>query len=97
MRGGCNVLSLPHSQVVKLNYYALAVSILGECIPETAFEKIQSDKPQFVKNQLTDDDWDDMAKLRAEGIFYKDLGAIYCMDPATIHRKLKRLGLKRFE
>ncbi len=71
------------------------VSILGECIPETAFEKLQSDKPEYVKNQLTDDDWDDMARLRAEGLFFKDLGAIYCMDKATIHRKLKRLSKQK--
>lgn len=92
-----NALALPASQAVKINYYALVVSILGECIPEMAFEKLQSDEPGNVKNQLTDDDWDDMAKLRLQGVFYKELEEIYCLNKTTIYRKLKRLSLKRFE
>ena len=91
------MLSLPYSQAVKTNYYALVVSILSECILETAFEKLQSDAPSKVQNQLTDDDWDDMARLRMQGVYYKDLSEIYGLDKATIHRKLKRLSLKRFE
>ena len=84
------MLSLSYTEAVRLNYYALVVSILGECIPETAFEKLQSDKPQFVKNQLTDDDYRDMVKLREEGVFYKDLSEIFGLDKGTIHRNLKR-------
>lgn len=91
------MLYLPCSEAVKLNYHALVVSILGECLPEMAFEKLQSDAPSKVTNQLTDDDWDDMARLRLQGVYYKDLEEIYGLDKATIHRKLKRLSLKRFK
>lgn len=84
------MLALSYTEAVRLNYYALVVSILGECIPETAFEKLQSYKPGNVKNQLTDDDYRDMIKLREQGLFYKDLSEIYYLDKATIHRNLKR-------
>ena len=91
------ILALPYSQAVKLNYHALVASILSECLPEMAFEKLQSDEPEKVQNQLTEEDWDDMARLRLQGVYYKELSEIYCLDKATIYRKLKRLGLKRFE
>jgi hypothetical protein len=60
------MLSLPYSQAVRINYYALVVSILNNCIPETAFEKVQSDKPSNVTNQMTAADYEDMAKLQIE-------------------------------
>ena len=85
---------LAYSMVVRINYYALAVAILGNCIPETAFEKVQSDKPSKVINQITDDDLHDMLKLREQGVFYKDIAEIYCMDKSTIHRRLKRFSNK---
>lgn len=78
--------------VIELNYHALAVSILVNCIPETAFEKLQSDKPSNVRAQITDSDWSDMVKLREQGVYYKDLEEIYCLDKATIFRKLKSLS-----
>ena len=84
--------ALSRSEAVRTNYYALMVSILTTCIPETAFEKLQSDNPGKVQNQLTDDDWVDIAKLKSEGLFFREIGAIYCMDPATVHRKLKSLS-----
>jgi len=87
------VLSPPCSQV-KINYYALVVSILTTCIPETAFERLQSDKPGNVSNQITDADYDDMLKLRKEGLVYRELGEIYCMNPSIIHRYLKRFKKK---
>lgn len=75
-----------------LNYYALAVAILANCIPETAFERLQSDKPSKVKNQVTHDDYDDMVKMREDGVKFSEIGEIYCMDPSSIHRKLKETG-----
>ena len=86
------MLSLPYSEAVKTNYYALVISILCTCIPETAFEKLQSEKPGSVRNQISDADYADMVKLRAEGLFYRELGEIYCMDPSIIHRYLKRFS-----
>lgn len=86
------MLALPYSQAVKINYYALVVSILKNCIPETAFEKVQSNQPSNVRNQMTDADYADMAKLRAEGLFYKELGEIYCMDKGAVYRKLKAIS-----
>lgn len=83
------MLTLSCSESVKINYYALVVSILNNCIPESAFEKLQSDRPGKVISQLTDADYADMVKMRKEGIFYRDLAEIYCLDKATIHRKLK--------
>lgn len=84
--------ALSRSEAVKTNYYALVVSILTTCIPETAFERLQSEHPSNVSNQITDADYADMVKLRAEGVFYRDLSEIYCMDKGTIHRNLKRFS-----
>ena len=83
---------MSRTEAVKINYYALVVSILNNCIPETAFEKVQSDRPSKVQNQLTDEDWQDMSKLRKDGVYFKELSEIYCMDKASIHRKLQRLS-----
>lgn len=76
---------------VRLNYYALVISIIGDCMPETAFEKVQSEKPSKVRNRITNDDIEDMAKLRAQGLTLKDLGEIYGIDPTVICRRLKML------
>ena len=89
------MLALSCTEAVRLNYYALAVSILSECLPEMAFEKLQSDKPGNVKNQLTSEDWDDMAKLREQGVYYKDLEAIYGLNMGHICRNLKSLKAKK--
>jgi hypothetical protein len=91
------LLALSYTEAVKINYYALVVSILNNCIPETAFEKVQSDKPSVVKNQITDDDLRDMLKLREQGVFYKDLEWIYCMDKSAIHVRLKRFCKRRYK
>jgi len=84
--------ALSRSEAVKTNYYALVVSILTTCIPETAFEKLQSDKPSCVHNQITDEDYTDMLKMRKEGLFLREIGEIYCMDPPIVHRYLKKFG-----
>lgn len=85
------MLTLASSEPIWINYYALVVSIIGNCIPETAFEKIQSETPSTVKNRLSDEDFKDMAKMREEGMFLKDIGEIYGIDPTIICRRLKKL------
>jgi hypothetical protein len=77
---------------MKLNYYALIVAILANCIPETAFEKLQSNTPRSVKNQITTDDLDDMVTLHQEGLSYKEIGEIYCMEKSLLHKRLKNSG-----
>ncbi|KLU66719.1 hypothetical protein DEAC_c13870 [Desulfosporosinus acididurans] len=61
-------------------------------MPETAFEKIQSDRPSKVRNKITDDDIQDMAKLREKGLSLKDIGEIYGIDQTVICRKLKAIA-----
>lgn len=76
---------------VKLNYYAMAVAILEECIVETAFEKLQSDHPDKVKTRylLTPEDTEDMRKLKAQGVTWPELGEIYCVPWTTPYSRLK--------
>ena len=78
---------------MELNYYALCVSILCNCIPETAFEKLQADKPSQVMNWFTPEDVEDMAALRKQGLTFRELGEIYCVDLTSINRRLSKAGL----
>jgi hypothetical protein len=75
---------------IRLNYYALTVSILTGCMVETAFEKLQSDSPSSVAPQINDLDIADMKKLKSEGETYKSLGEIYDMTPTAIFNRIKR-------
>lgn len=72
---------------LELNYHALTVSILTGCIPETAFDKLLTGK---AGNQLTEADYDDMAKLRKQGLKLREISEIYGgLDRAIISKKTK--------
>lgn len=76
---------------LKINYYAMAVAILAECSVETAFEKLQCAYPGKVRSchTLTPEDTEDMRKLKAEGVTWKELGEIYCVPLTTPCGRLK--------
>lgn len=65
----------------KINYYALIVSILTKCTPELAFKKLLLGR---VKNEFTEADYADMAKLRKRGLSLKELSDIYGIDASSI-------------
>ncbi|EGW36495.1 hypothetical protein [Desulfosporosinus sp. OT] len=75
---------------VKLNYYAMAVAILAKCNIETAFEKLQNDTPEKVRNYFTPRDTEDMQKLRDEGLSYYAIAKIYDVSRSTIIGRLNR-------
>ncbi len=70
---------------VRLGYYALTVAILAECRVEMAFEKLQSEHPDLVRNNFTPADKKDMRKLKASGVTWAELGEIYCIPPTTVY------------
>lgn len=74
---------------LKLNYYALTVAILGKCNLETAFEKIQSRYPDKVRPQFSDEDLEDMCKLKAGGVSWPELGRIYDVPWTTVYGRIR--------
>jgi len=77
-----------------LNYFALAVSILSTCPPETAFEKLQNEHPDKVSTVISDDDVLDMRKIKAEGYFYYEIAEMYGITNHAAHYNIKRRKLK---
>ena len=76
---------------IKLSYYALTVSIFSDCTPETAFEKLQHDRPSEVRAQLSQEDLQDMQLLKSQGYTYKQLGEFYGMRPDAVYGRLRNL------
>ena len=77
------------SHEIKLNYYAIAVAILGKCTVETAFEKLQCEHINKVRSTLTPEDTEDMRKLHSEGLPYSAIARIYDVYPNTIIGRLR--------
>jgi hypothetical protein len=77
-----------------LNYYALAVSILNSCLPETAFEKLQSEHPDKVVAFISDEDAIDMRKLKAEGYSYYEIAEMYGVTYYAAYHNIRRRNLK---
>lgn len=71
------------------NWYALAVSILANCIPEMAFRKLESSHPNKLIMKYTKEDIEDMYKLK-KTMTYKELAEIYCSTPEGIYHVMKR-------
>jgi len=80
------------SHEVKLNYYAMAVAILAKCNIDTAFEKLQNDNPEKVRNYFTPEDTEDMQKMRDEGLSYYAIAKIYDVSRSTIIWRVARDG-----
>lgn len=76
------------SHEVKLNYYAMAVAILAECSVETAFEKLQSDHPDKVKPQVSEEDHQDILRFRDQGLLWTEIANIYDMTWQNIYRRV---------
>lgn len=76
---------------VKLGYYALTVAICCSCTPETAFEKLQHERPSEVRAQLSPEDLLDMQRMKEQGYTYKHLGELYGMHPDAVYGRLRHL------
>jgi len=76
---------------IKLSYYALVVAICCSCTPETAFEKLQHERPSEVRAQLSLEDLQDMRRMKAAGYTYKQLGELYGMHPDAVYGRLRHL------
>lgn len=79
----------------KENWYALVISILGNCIPEIAFKKIESDHPDKVKMRYTREDLKDINKIKSSGVTYKELAEMYCTTPDNLYCLLSKAKKKR--
>ena len=83
---------------MKLNYYALVVAVHVGCTPETAFERLQHDRPSTVAAQLSDEDLQDMQRMKVQGWTYKALGELYGMTLYETYGRLRRFkaaGMER--
>ena len=76
-------------------YMALAVSILANCLPEQAFEKLDPQHARIGSNggrpsTLTDMDTEDMIRMRQQGLAYKEIGEIYGINASAAHHRIDR-------
>ncbi|WP_422447851.1 hypothetical protein [Thermoanaerobacterium sp. DL9XJH110] len=78
----------------KENWYALIIAILGNCIPEVAFKKLESNHPDRVKMQYTKADLEDIYKIKKSGVTYTELADIYCTTPYSLYHILNRAKKK---
>lgn len=74
------------------NYLALAVSVLANCPPERAFDLLETGDPTSYRFDITDEDVQDMIKLKMMGLTWKQLGEIYCMDKNAVYGRIRHLG-----
>lgn len=76
-------------------WIALGIAILskGYLTPETAFLKLFDG----CMSQLpfTDEDTQDMIKLRGKGISFKEIGKMYGISDSTAFNRIKRFEKKR--
>ncbi|WP_090445258.1 hypothetical protein [Natronincola peptidivorans] len=71
------------------NYSTLLIAIFCNCSIETAFRKL--DNPNSKKPaQLTQNDVEDMYKLKLQGLTYKEIGEIYYIDQHVVFKRIKR-------
>ena len=74
---------------MKLNYYALVVAVRVGCTPETAFERLQHERPSTVVAQLSDEDLQDMQGMKLQGWTYRELGELYGMTAQEAYGRLR--------
>lgn len=74
---------------IHLGYYALAVAILAECSPETAFEKFQSERPSEVRPIFYDVDIEKMRRLKGRGLSYRQIGLIFNVPWTTVYGRIR--------
>jgi len=80
--------------VTDINYAALAVSILSDCFPEIAFEKLYNPHCISVgkksRNMLTDTDIENMMRYKCQGLTYKQVGSIYGISDHCVNKRIQR-------
>lgn len=74
------------------NYAALAVAILRGCSVEHAFELLEN--PEIRTPKFTDDDIEDMVKLKQE-YTYKQIGEIYGLSRSAVYNRIRRYKNQR--
>lgn len=67
------------------NYMALAVSILGNCPPDTAFRRLENGV-SYEKHKWSWEDVDDIQKYRDQGLKWKDIAEIYDISASALHK-----------
>lgn len=73
------------------NYYALAIAILKPVTPEQAFELLDKGHlKKYVQYHYLSDDAEDMEKMRASGMTYKQIASIYGVNVDCVFRILKK-------
>jgi len=76
------------------NYCALAVSILKDCNPETAFAKLEHEHPAYVKTVVLPEDISLMESYRKRGLTYAQIGNIFGLSMDVVYSRIKRRRAK---
>jgi len=76
------------------NYCALALSIVKGYFPETAFAKLESPHPEFIKPVILPEDIYWMDRYRAKGLTYAQIGEIYGLSMDVVYSRIKRRRAK---
>lgn len=71
------------------NWYALLICILKPVTVEKAFDLFEGIFPKVNNTAVTQDDVEDMIKLKNEGLTYRELGEIYGMSKDAVHKRIK--------
>lgn len=74
------------------NYCALAVAIIKDCNPETAFTKLESPHPELIKKIILPEDISLMEKYRKRGLTYAQIGNIFGLSMDVVYSRIKRRG-----
>ncbi|MCW6074477.1 hypothetical protein LAV44_03950 [Clostridium sporogenes] len=64
------------------NWSVLLIAILRKCTGEQPVELYDTGK--FTRNKRNNEDIEDMIKFREQGLKFKEIAEIFCMDPSTI-------------
>lgn len=78
---------------VQENYMALAVAILADCPPETAWKWLDKGKCQNGTHHpdVSKDDDRSMVKLKAEGLTYKEIGQMFGLTKDAVYNRIRRI------
>ena len=74
------------------NYCALALSIIRDCNPETAFAKLEHEHPAYVKTVVLPEDISLMERYRKRGLTYEQIGNIFGLSMDVVYSRIKRHG-----
>lgn len=67
------------------NWYALALSIINNVLPEQAFSLLENGKTTKKYNTVN---LEDMIKLRQQGMTYKAIGEIYGIKESAVCKRI---------